>query len=565
MDAMHLSGRVRQIPGLVVVAVCAGLCAGCAAEAPKPRLTVVMVVDMLPAEALERYGPYLSDGGLKRLISEGAWFKEARFSHGNTHSAPGHATIATGTSPSRHGIVGDTWYIQGQREPVEAARDPLKPLVGLVEASIGFSPHLMQAPTLGDAMKEQIGEEARVWACSLKDVAAVMTAGHLADGAIFWLEGTGDFISSFQYCFELPAYIESLNTNRLADQYFHATWDRVAPASIYGAVCDVDGADYERGRQIYWNNTFPKKLGRGFPVVNEIFWKHLLCSPYGNEMVFEVARRIVEHENLGKDETPDLLTVSLSSNDLVGNMFGTRSHEYFDMFLRTDREIADWLSFLDKEVGLEHCSIVLTSDHGVCPPPEWSQARGEGGGRVKLTEVFAAIHDALTEKYGPASGDRYYAMAVATPWITLHEAALLDAGADLEEAAAIAAEAARSMEAVGDAFSLAALRKAPREALTDVQRMALDGAFEDRSGHIYMQLTKNYFRTSPCAGHGSAHDYDTHVPLIFFGKQFKKGQYTNRVDMRDLAPTLSAAMGIRRPAKSDGRALTEALRVKPVE
>ncbi len=556
------------VAGLGAVALFSGLfsnLAGCTPPPSTPKLTVVMVVDMFPAEVLDRFGPYFSDNGFKRLIGEGAHFTDAHFSFGTTQTGPGHATIATGTTPLRHGIVANEWYAQGQLDPVGCVQDPGSIMLGINDpnVSIGFSTQYLEAPTLGDSMKEHLGDGSRVWACSLKDRAAVLSAGHKGDGAIFWLTSTGDFVSSAQYFRQFPEYIMELNDTRYSDSFFQKDWDRILPASAYASVCDDDNADYEQGQNLYWRNTLPKTVGRGVPTPNRLYWPQLRSSPFGNEMVFELARRIVINENLGADDSPDLLTVSLSSTDAVGHIYGTRSHEYFDTLIRADRMMAEWLDFLDQRVGLKNCTIVLTGDHGVCPPPEWSKAHGLGGERFLLGDIFGAVNDAMTKEFGPATDNRYYLMAVSTPWITLNESPLLDAGIKIPEAARVAAKAARDFAGIADAFSIDALRHAPREKLSKLEQAVLNSSFENRSGHVYMHIEPNHYRRTPCAGHGSAHAYDTHVPLVFYGSHFKKGQYAKRVNLRDVAPTLSATLGIAAPAKADGRPLIEALLVKP--
>ena len=549
----------------VVVALLTTLAAltvqsGCAAPHRTPRLAVVVVVDMLPADYLARYGDHFGKGGFKRLTQSGAVFNNANFSFGATLTGPGHATIVTGTTPADHGIIGNQWYRSGTDAPISCVDDGAYMTIGHLEwfDSVGFSPHRLAVPTIGDELKGHYGAEAKVWATALKPRAAVIAAGASGDGAIWFTPKSGDFVSSTFYGPEVPAWCAKLNKDRYADQFFGKTWDRILPHGAY-AKCGMDDVPYETGSRLIWMNTLPKVLGQGLSSPSRIYYEQLQSSPFGNELVFEAARQAVTGEALGQDDIPDLLIVSLSSVDYCGHLFGPDSYEMLDMMARTDRQLASWLEFLDQKIGSDQYVVLLTGDHGVGSAPERTQRTGLGGGRIDLAELFGGLHHALAEAFGPTDQQIYYLTAIDLPWIYLNEPVLRFHGVDIEEAAEAVAKAAGEWEGIDTAIVVSRLKGKRKESLTPLESAVANSVFEQRSGQVYMHLERNWYRTGVCAGHGSAHDYDTHVPVVLAGKPFRGGSYDDPVAMKDLAVTLGEVLGIGPPSHASGRVLGEAL------
>ncbi len=550
------------------IALSATVCAlstimGCKAPAKKepPRLAVILVVDMLPARDFDRFAKHFGDGGFKRFMNDGAWFADAHFSYATPSTGPGHATIATGTVPSKHGIVHNRWFEPGSIKPVNCVADDSMFVTGTARTAkvIAASAHRLVAGTVADRLKDQYGQDAKVWSGSLKDRSAVLLGGHNPDGAIWWSQHAGDFMSSSKSLAELPPWCESLNEERFIDRFFDKAWDRALPEEAY-AECDEDDVPYEHGRVVLWNNKLPKRFDKMFIKEHPGYYQRLRASPFGNELVFEWARRAVVNESLGADDTPDLLCISLSSTDVVGHFFGINSHEMLDMMVRTDRQIADWLTFLDEKVGLQNCSIVLTGDHGTGMTPEYAQKQGLGGGRVDVNDLFYKADNALRAKFGQLEDGVYYLTAVDLPWMYLNDTTLTDKGVDRAEAEELVAKVTRENEGIESVVVASKLSGRPAESLSPLERAVVNNIYPGRNGEVYIQLKPNWYKNGICGGHDTAHACDTHVPLFFLGKGFRKGRHAERVEMCDLAPTISAALAMPPPANATGKVLRKAIK-----
>lgn len=558
---MTNAARTNAIRGLIAISATFSMILtgpGCASPPQTPRLTVVIVVDMLPAAFLTRFEDHFGDGGFKRMMKQGAWFTNARFDFGTTLTSPGHATIATGANPSEHGIVANYWYTPGSSERIYSVADSdVRPRGTTEYGAAAHSPHRLEVSTIGDDLKRAY-PGAKVWSMALKPHASVFLGGHFADGVIWWSSSNGEFVSSSYYFDTLPEWCASLNSDRFSDSFFHATWDRVLPDAAY-SLCREDVAPYETGARVFWTNAMPKVLAKNLPQPNKVYYKQLEASPFGNELVFEVARRAVMHESLGADDTPDLLFISLSANDNSGHLFGPDSHEIFDLMVRTDGQLAAWFDFLDKRIGLEKCLVLLTGDHGAGMAPERARHLGLDGGRLDIRGLFDAIDDELTSSLGTPPGDEYYLTGIQMPWIYLNAPLLDRMNIDLDTAASAVADYAASYDGIETAVSTADILNRPLDSLTSLERLVRNNVFEGRSGEVYLHLKPHWTRTGICADHGTAHDYDRHVPVMFMGSAFRPGVYDQPVDMRDPATTLRAVLGVASESTPAGRVLREAL------
>lgn len=545
---------------LLIVATALTIQSGCSASRRPPRLAVILVVDMFPADYMARWGEHFGTGGFKRLVNSGAEFTNAYFTYAVTTSAPGHATIVTGAVPSEHGITTNRWYRPGSNQPINCVDDEHYMTIGHIDVydSQGFSPNRLVASTIGDELKRKYGDQAKVWSTSLKPRTAVTAAGKSADGAVWFTPKSGDFVTSTFYHSLAPAWMTKLNEQRFGDQFLNKSWDRLLPEEAY-AKCDVDNAPYEVGSRMLWLNTMPKTLGLNMDQPSRLFYEQLRCSPFGNDLVFESARQIVVNESLGGDDIPDLLIVSLSSVDYCGHTFGPDSHEMLDMMARTDRQVAAWLDFLDAQIGPDQYIVLLTGDHGVSPAPERAQRAGLGGGRINLTEMFKELNNALVEEFGPTDEKLYYLTTIEPPWVYLNEQVLRFHKADLDKAAELVAQVAQRHEGVNTALVTSRVRDKAEESRTPLEKAVANSIYENRTGHVYLHVEPYWFAAGVCTGHGTFHDYDTHVPVVFSGQAFRSGTYSERIAMTDLAVTLSKVLGTESPSHASGRVLEEAL------
>jgi len=533
-----------------------------AEERPAPRLAVVISVDQMRADYLVRFRPYFTEGGFKRLLDGGADYQNCHYQHALNVTAPGHATMLSGVHANIHGIIANEWldrttFIQGGS--VEDAASPLvgrAPRVGrspggVLEARSGRSPSRFLGTTVGDLLKARYGAAARVFGVSDKDRSAILMAGPKADGA-YWTE-EGRFVTSAYYRRELPAWVEQFNSQHDAAKHFGQVWERLLDKSIYDAVQgpdDAPGELAESGLPI----TFPKRVDGGRPTISGAFYDAFDQTPWSNQVLADMAERLVEAEQLGQDDTPDLLCIGFSQPDKVGHAYGPDSHEIMDAILRLDRTLAEFFQFLDRRVGLDHCVIVLTADHGVSPLPERIQAaKGAGAaGRIGSKALDQHVKAALDARFGSLPGDAYWAVRDNSGY-RLNPAALeakkLPA-VRLEEALR---DALLTFPGIATAYTRTQLT-APG-LLDEFGEMSRLSFYPARSTDV-IYIPKPYFiERAQGTTHGTPYDYDTHVPLVWFGAGVPPGMHSERVAVEDLAPTLAGLLGVDLPPEAKGRRL----------
>lgn len=534
--------------GLLLLLVSIG-----AAAPAAPRLAVLISVDQMRADYLERFRPYFGPDGFNRFQREGLVFTQAHYRHAVTKTGPGHATMMTGVSARAHGIIGNEWQRSDwpALEQVNCVEDRGAPLVGLparawqspggvLEAKRGRSPRNLLAETVGDRLKAKHGAAARVYGVSDKDRAAILPSGAKADAA-YWTE-EGRFVTSTYYRAALPDYVEAFNRARGADAFFGHIWDRLLPSAEYERVQGPDDAESESSPDGL-GRTFPRRVDGGASAPNARYYSAFDHSPRNNEMVVEFARELIERENLGADDgAPDLLTIGFSQPDTMGHAFGPDSHEVMDTYIRLDRTLAEFLTFLDQRFGAGNYVVVLTSDHGVAPAPERAAAAGHRTGRVKGTEFDEVVRKRLDATFGPLpAGERWAARDGQSYRINpavLAGKKLIRAEVEKELAAAL-----RSHPAVAAAYTRTELEGAnPLDRIGEAVRLSFH---RERSGDV-LYVHRPYFmeRTEPGSTHGTPHDYDTHVPLLWLGGGLQPATRAERAGIDDLAPTLAALLGV---------------------
>jgi hypothetical protein len=499
----------------ILICILAAASLFAAPPAKKPKLLLTIVVDQFRYDYLTRFRSEYK-AGFDRLLTEGAVYTNARFEHFPTVTAIGHSTILTGAPPSLSGIVGNSWFDRTAGKPVTSVSDEDTQLVG-GKAGAGASPRKLIVSTVGDELKIATGGKARVFGVSLKDRAAILPAGHMANGAFWFDSTTGNFVTSTFYMTELPAWAAEFNRTRPADKFSGAKWlDHVMPADLH-------------------------KLYSG-----------LAASPFGNDIVEAMAERTLAGEELGKHESTDILTVSFSSNDYVGHAKGPDSPEVHETALRTDEQIGRLLQFAEAQVGRGNVLVVLTADHGVSPVPEVQVARHMPGGRMPAGICRSTIQNALAQRYGAGEWIRSVEDCVA--WLNLD--LIKEKKLDRAEVNRTAAEALGALPHAFRTFTREQLLSG--SALEDlVGRRVMNGYFPSRSADVTLLLEPYWLFGATGTTHGTTFSYDSHVPVIFMGSGVKAGSYNRQIAPNDIAPTLATYLGIETPSGSIGRALAE--------
>lgn len=518
---------------LSVVLVLLAWTAGAFASAynARPKLVVVIVIDQFRADYLERYHDQFTDGGFRVFLDRGAYFTDCNYDYANTRTAPGHATLFTGSYTSGHGIVANEWWDPQKKKRVTSVEDDTTRLLGAGLSSPGVSPHNLRSDTLGDELKLATGGKARVFAVSLKDRAAVLPAGFSGDAA-YWIDPkTGAWITSTFYRQDLPEWARNFNNTHRTDKYWNREW-KDAQGDALGSTAPRNGKD-------------GKAAG---------FYEVVGATPFANEYQLEFAKELVLYEKLGAGSATDLLAISLSANDILGHQVGPDAPEMRSMALELDRQLAEFISFLGHQVGLANVWMALSADHGVAPLPEFAKTLRLPAANLDSKALRDEINSLLSKRYGKKAD---YLLDLDYPLAWLNDQAFASAGRKEAEAETDAGQAMTEAGLAGY-FTKSQLARGETPNTEAGRRYA--HSYSPEGGWYVIGVPPPFHvGTSKGTDHATPFSYDTHVPLAFYGLAFQPGVYRTHAEPVDLAVTLASLLGINPPAQATGRVLTEAL------
>jgi len=512
------------------------------APQPAPKLAVVIIVDQMRADYVDRFNSSWT-GGLKRMVTQGAWFQQAAYPYLTTVTCAGHATVSTGSFPHTHGVFQNAWWDRQVRKQMTCTEDPNVKDVGYgVTVTGGDSAYRLQVPTFTDQMRSS--RRAHVVSLSLKARSAIMLGGHGGD-AITWLTETMDgWETSAGYSEKGVPAVKAFTDANPVTADLGKTWERSLPASSYSGPDDGVGEAPPRG----WTRSFPHRLQGAGPQADSTYFSQWERSPFADAYIGRFAAALVESLNLGKHDGTDVLAVSFSSPDLVGHAFGPRSHEVQDMYLHLDKTIGTLFDRLDAFVGKDQWVVGLTADHGVTPIPEQLAAEGKDGGRIKGGPLVDAIEQVLK----PALGDRRHVAAFNTNDIYF-EPGVYDKILKSRELSAAVVAAIASRPGIQRVFRSEEIRGAAKS--TDpLLRAAALSYFPGRSGDLVIATKPGWIVFAEGATHGSATPDDQRVPILFYGLGVKPGIYQEHATPADVTPTLAALTGLR--MKAEGHPLS---------
>ncbi|MBM4068157.1 MAG: alkaline phosphatase family protein [Planctomycetes bacterium] len=531
---------------------------GTPAQQPKVRLAVLIVFDQLRGDYLGKWDKLFVEGGFRRLMKEGAWFTNCHYPYAATITGPGHASLVTGTSPSRHGIIANEWYDREKADLVPAVLSeqhrPIPAPAHSAKALHGAAPLRRRQPSLGDALLDASKGKSRVVSLSLKDRSAILLAA-LRAICCWFSTSAGAFVSSSYYTDALPRWVTDFNRGARADSFFDHDWDRLLPKLDYARHSGPDnvaaeGIGYDQGQ------TFPHPTNGGLKKPGQDYYQAMLNTPYGNQMLLELAKIAIDAEKLGQGQATDFLCLSFSSNDLIGHCWGPDSQEVLDITLRSDRVVKELLDHLDDRVGAENYVIAISADHGICPIPEVAKAAGKKAGRVS-PQLLTTDAIAFLSK-------RFAAGKMGLPWleeaingqIYLNRRFIRELGLDTGAVGRTLAEWLGSQPGVLAAFSSADLAGEANSGLREQVRQSFD---PERSGDVVVVLQPYHLLSPPISPrlaayrttHGSPHPYDTHVPLLIYGGGIRPGVHDERIAPQAVVPVISRALSITPPAGCD--------------
>jgi hypothetical protein len=555
--------RLRHPLLLILLILTFGIPAPASAHNGRPKLVVVIIVDQMRGDYLERYRDRFGADGFRMLMDRGAWFTECYYDYANLHTAPGHATLGTGAYTNGHGILGNDWYDPLRKGVYTSVKDDDVRDVGNGRATSSASPRNLLASTYGDEVKLATAGRSKVFGVAFKDRSAILPAGYAADAA-FWIDKeTGAWITSTYYLPEgkLPAWAQRFNEEKRSEKYwglkFTGEHGEVFRTTDRGQK-DLDGSNLD----------FYDTVGR---------------TPYANEYTFEFVRELITGEQLGQHETTDVLTISLSGYDILGHKVGPDSPQMVAETLALDRQMSEFFGFLGRQIGLANVWIALSSDHGIPPLPEMGQSLRIPSQRFNITQLRKRMNAEFSRRYAKGK-DTDFILTVKWPQIFLSAEAFQAAGVTESEAERVAGEMVTTMyadwlKAAGGKASPPTMMRGfysrsmleaglPNVAADDLARKYAH-SYSTHGGWYVMMVPPPYLvayseeRWRNDDDHGLAYSYDSHVPLLFYGLPFQPGVYRTPAEPVDLAVTVTSLLGISKPTRAVGRVLTEALRKEP--
>lgn len=513
----------------------------------RPKLVIGIVVDQMRYDYLTRYWDKFGKGGFKRLVQEGTVCNNTNLNYLFTQTAVGHASIFTGATPSVHGIVSNDWYSRTKKVKEYCCEDKKAIAVGGDPRSTSGSPRNLMTSTIGDELKLFSNGKSKVFGISMKDRAAILSAGRMADAAYWYDDYSGEWMSSSYYMDTLPKWVKKFNKKDLSGFYLDKIWEPLLPMEKYiESLPDVN--KYETGIERTYK-VFPYD----FPLFSVDQRKNkkyglLRYSPFGNTYTKDFALAAIDNENLGKDEFTDMLIVSFSPTDYLGHYFGPRSIEVEDAYLRIDQEIEHFLVFVDDMLGKENVLVFLTSDHGVSDVPQYLVDLKSNAGIFKQNYAIALLKSYLNALYGEGEWITEY----IEQQIFLNHELIEKAKIPLDEIQRKAADFVVQFSGVSHAITASTLTGT--NFTEGIQDRIQNSYYAPRCGDILISLMPGYIEdVSYSTTHNSAYSYDTHIPLIWYGWKIKRNVYNKDVEVTDIAPTISTLLKINFPDGSFGK------------
>ncbi|MCK0130876.1 alkaline phosphatase family protein [Flavobacteriaceae bacterium F08102] len=517
-----------------------------------PKLVVGIVVDQMRYDYLTKFYSRFGEGGFKRLVENGFNCENAQYNYIPTYTAVGHASIYTGTTPQSHGIIGNNWYDKYEKKSIYCVDDGNYKSVGASDGG-RKSPARMVTTTVTDELKMFQNQRGKVIGISIKDRSAILPAGHSADAA-YWFQGAdeGKFITSSYYRDELPAWVNDFNNSGKAQAYLDTPWNTLYDISTYTATI-ADDNPYEGVFKGKDNPTFPydlKKLKKDNGNFNL-----LKTVPAGNTIVKDFAEAAILGEKLGQSNTlVDFLAVSFSSTDYVGHKFGVDSKEIEDTYLRLDRDLAEFLTFLDKNVGENAYTVFLTADHAAVQVPAYLKELKVPAGYLDKKGFTAALNTFLKDRFGMEDLIENF----SNNQLFLDKAKIAKAKLNIHEVTQAIVDEVINYEGVYKAVSAKTLQET--HFTSGILALLQEGYNQKRSGDVLLIHEPSVISYSKTGStHGSGYSYDTHVPIIFYGNGIKKGRTSRYIPIVDIAPTISNLLGISFGNGTTGRVIEEVI------
>ena len=506
----------------------------------QPKLVVGIVVDQMRYDYLTRYSSRFGETGFKRLQREGYSYENAQYPYIPTYTGPGHASIYTGTTPSYHGIVANDWYDRYSNTYVYCA-EPLSDSGARV-----LSPKNLQSSTVTDQLALASGFRSKIVGVSIKDRGAILPAGHAATGAYWYDNKSGKLVTSSWY--REGEWVNAFNKRGLPLNYLEREWNTLYPPETYTASAPDDNP-YENSLDKNRAPVFPYDLKK----LSESWGYRLLpMTPFGNSWVFEAGKAAIEGEQMGQGDYCDFLCLSFSATDYAGHFFGPQSMEIEDMYLRLDKELGDFLNYLDARFGKGNYTLFLSADHGANEVAAYLEDNRMPGGLLDMKGLENQLSDYLKEQYADS-----LLLAFTNEQIYLDQTRIAAFNLNYKALCREVAQWAEQQKGIHRAIAGSDLEQ---YAFDPVLRRLWNGYWPKRSGDVLLLTAPGWMDSRPKGTtHGSGFSYDTRVPVLFYGYGVQAGKSTRPVSICDIAPSLSLILGIQFPSANTGDPLSEML------
>lgn len=513
----------------------------------RPKLVVGIVVDQMRYDYLTRFASKFGEGGFMRLINEGFNCKNNHFNYVPTYTGPGHASVYTGTTPKYHGIISNNWYDKEIKSSVYCAQDDEVNSVGTESSAGKMSPQRMLTTSFADENRLFTQMRGKTIGIALKDRGAILPAGHTANTA-YWFHGKdeGVWITSSYYRNDLPKWVSDFNSSDTVESYLKV-WNTLLPVDTY-VESGEDQNDFERGFKGKTTATFPYDLATlstqngGFDI--------LKTTPFGNSITMDFALAALKGEALGQDDDTDVLAISFSSTDYVGHNFGVNSKEVEDTYIRLDKDLERLFIYLDNNIGKGEYTVFLTSDHGAVEVPAYLESVNIPAGYLDYNSRKALFQKFLMDTYGTTE----LVENVSNNQIFLNKVKLKELDLNIHDVEQALVDEQISYPNIAKVYTATTMNST--NFTTGIEVLLQNGYNQKRSGDVIVVDDIAHISYSKKGStHGSGLNYDTHVPLLFFGAGIKQGETFDKTVIPDIAPTISALLGISFPNGSTGKPL----------
>jgi predicted AlkP superfamily pyrophosphatase or phosphodiesterase len=506
----------------------------------QPKLVVGIVVDQMRYDYIRKYWDKFGNDGFKRLVKEGFNCKNTNYNYVPTFTGPGHSAIYTGVTPAVNGIISNDWYDRDSQKIIYCTADSSVKTVGSTSVAGKMSPRNLLAPAVGEELRKTSENKSKVIGIGLKDRGAILPAGHDANAAYWYDASNGNWITSSYYMKALPQWVIDFNKKESAKKYLYGYWTTLLPIDQYKEsdaddnVCEESFRGRERPTFPYLLDTLMKYNG-GLGL--------LRSTPFGNSFTKDFAIETIRNENLGKGSAADMLCVSFSSTDYIGHQFGPQSVEVEDCYLRLDKDIAELLKFIDENIGKKNALVFLTSDHGAAESVPCLQKKNIPAGVVDEK----TISDSLKKFYARTYNDSLL-MKVSGFDVYLYKGEILERKLRIREVENKTVEYLLKLDGIADALTLGDIQE--QDYKDPIRAKIKAGFYEQRSGDLIFVLKENWVEGfHKGTTHGSPYEYDTHVPLLWWGYTVKPGSSDEMITITQIASTLSMILKIPAPGE----------------